>query len=74
MVLKLMTVRPRDSFSSFKNNAKAAKLALPKRMPSFIRVNGLNNFYLSIDGEEYEFVNGVFFKKVTTLSAGESFG
>ena len=49
-------------------------LALPKRMPSFVRVNGLNNFYFAIDGEEYEYVNGQFFKKVAILSVGDSFG
>lgn len=32
-------------------------------MPSFVRVDGLNNHYFAVDGEEYEYVNGQFFKK-----------
>ena len=34
----------------------------------------LNNHYFSIGTEEYEYVNGTFFKKVDSLTIGGSFG
>ena len=37
-------------------------------------VDGLFNHYFSVDGEEYEFVDGLFFKKVCVMPAGKSFG
>ena len=43
-------------------------------MPAFARVDGLNNHYFAVDGEEYEYVDGTFYKKIQTLRAGDSFG
>ena len=47
---------------------------MPKHIPAFVRVDVLNNHNFSIDGDEYEFVEGQFFKKVSTLRTGDSFG
>ena len=37
-------------------------------------VDGLFNHYFSVDGEEYEYVDGLFFKKVCVMPSGKSFG
>ena len=56
------------------NLTKAQLSALPKRMVTFTRVDGLNNHCFEVEGDEYEYVNGQFFKKIQVLSAGDSFG
>ena len=53
---------------------KASKVVMPSRMPSFERISGLNNHLFEIAGEEYEFIEGVYFRKVKTLGVMESFG
>ena len=66
MVKNMMTITPRASFLSFNKKTKKTKelsMILPKRLPSFNRVLGLNNHYFEVNGEEYEFVDGRYYKK-----------
>ena len=75
--MNILTVRPREGFKDKSPKKKYSYdqiNSLPDRMPSFVRVDGLNNHYFAVDGEEFEYVNGQFFKKTLTLRAGDSFG
>lgn len=75
MIMKIMTVRTRDSFQSFKNSVSSSQTnALPKNIPSFTPVKCLNNHYFSVNGAEFEFVDGQFYQKLQTLHAGDAFG
>lgn len=43
-------------------------------IPSFLRVDALNNFYFSVGSEEFEYVEGQFYRKEANLTCGDSFG
>ena len=43
-------------------------------MPSFIRLASLNNHYFAVNNEEYEYVDGKFYKKVRDLGPLDYFG
>ena len=73
--MNILTVRPREGFKAPKRKFSYDQInSLPDRMPSFVRVDGLNNHYFAVDGEEYEYVDGQYFRKVQTMRAGDSFG
>ena len=44
------------------------------RIPSFARVDALNNHMFEVNDVKYEYVSGNYFKKVETLDNGSSFG
>lgn len=44
------------------------------KVPSFARIQNLNNHLFEVGGVEYEFFDGQFFKKISTLKNGSSFG
>ena len=50
------------------------KMRQPKRLPSWIRPNALNNHYFKVGKDEYEYVKGRYYKKVDTFKYGDSFG
>ena len=53
---------------------RESSLVLPRRMPKFEPAEHLNNHYFSVGNEEYEYIDGNFYKKVETISDGDSFG
>lgn len=44
------------------------------RVPSFIRCRVLNNHQFEVDGVQYEFFDGQYFKREDILPNGSSFG
>ena len=53
---------------------RESSLVLPRRMPNFVQASSLNNHYFSVGNDEYEYIDGCFYKKVDTISVGDSFG
>jgi len=47
---------------------------VPFRLPSFVKLTELNNHYFEVGGDEYEYVGGKFFKRISTMKQGSSFG
>ena len=47
---------------------------VPFRMPSFVKLTALNNHHFEIGGEEWEYIDGMYFKKISVLETGSSFG
>lgn len=47
---------------------------VPFRLPSFARIQALNGHMFRVGDEEYEFVNGKYFRRIATLSDGDQFG
>ena len=73
MVFRMLTINPRLSFKA-ENRNKSSIMEMPNRMPAFLRVDALNNHAFLIGNEEYEFVNGQYYKRIGTLYEGDSFG
>ena len=44
------------------------------RIPSFARVNVVNNHLFEVNDTVYEYVNGQYFRKASILKDGSSFG
>ena len=48
---------------------------VPYRLPSFTQpTNCLNNHLFEVGGEEYEYFNGAYYRRVKTLGQGGTFG
>lgn len=88
MVVRMLTIVPESKAAkgsgaqkaqTRKSLAVADNLALqssdvPYRLPSFANPNCLNNHWFEVNGEEFEYVDGTYYKRIKTLKAGDSFG
>lgn len=77
----MLTLRPDDDKKSSKTSliskdseADLQTAFVPYKIPSFVRPHALNNHMFEVNGERYEFFNGMYFKRVATLEQGSSFG
>lgn len=84
MMVRMLTVVPEHNSSTNLSEAKPKfeiddKHALrssqvPFRLPSFVSPTALNNHIFEANGEIYEYVDGQYFKRVSMLYKGSSFG
>ena len=76
----MLTSRPEDEKQARSYNLDEGNTALlgneivPYRLPSFVKPSALNNHVFEVNGEVYEFIDGQYFKRVSILEQGSSFG
>ena len=87
MVVRMLTIKPEDSqhtsdadrevsteYLVETNSALLSTDEIPFRLPSFVKPSALNNHAFEVNDEAYEYVNGQYFKRVSILGQGSSFG
>lgn len=83
MVIRMLTIMPESHRTpkdvseqqTVEDDPQALQSCdVPFRLPSFVSLKVLNNFIFEANGEVFEYVDGMFFKKVASLIKGSSFG